>query len=163
MVKNIRVSVPGYLLVAAEIRRRITSGEFAAGAKLPTQEGLAREFRVSVSVVRRALDVLRQEGRVRSEPGSRSTYVAEEGPQALRAELAQARDRLQAAEAQLVRLRSVLAQSSSGRRRPGRSRAVLAARWAWSRLGQRRVMEGSLPARSWVGGALRTLRARGMA
>ena len=40
-------SAPKYLEIAAELRRRVTSGEFAAGAPLATERELAGHFCVS--------------------------------------------------------------------------------------------------------------------
>lgn len=48
--------------VAAELRRRITRGVYAAGAKIPTQAELVREFGVSAITIRRALHELTWEG-----------------------------------------------------------------------------------------------------
>jgi len=79
-------------------------GEFEVGSKLPTQESFARRYRVSGTVVRSAMDVLTEEGRVRPDAHSTALYVSEEGPEAAQAELAQALRRLDVVEEQLAQL-----------------------------------------------------------
>lgn len=61
-----------YVQIAAELRHRIKTGRITA--KLPTLEQLVEEFGVSEKTVRRALDVLKDEGLTYSQPG-RGTYV----------------------------------------------------------------------------------------
>ncbi|MGW3932318.1 GntR family transcriptional regulator [Streptomyces microflavus] len=107
MVKDIRI--PTYLKVAAAIRRRISLGEFEVGSKLPPQKNFAQQYRVSGTVVRSAMDVLTQEGRVRPDAYSAALYVSEEGPDVARpelalTELAQAFRRLEVIETQLAQL-----------------------------------------------------------
>jgi DNA-binding FadR family transcriptional regulator len=60
--------------VAAAIRRRIFTGEYEPGERLPAEYRLAREFDVSVPVVRTAMGVLRNEGLVRTMHGT-GTFV----------------------------------------------------------------------------------------
>ncbi|MER5355703.1 GntR family transcriptional regulator [Kitasatospora sp. NPDC002551] len=59
-----------YQRVAAEIRRRILSGEWPAGHQLPSQADLAAELDVTIAEARRGMAVLRQvgvlEGRARA-------------------------------------------------------------------------------------------------
>lgn len=57
-----------------EIRDRILRREFPADTKLPTENALCEQFRVSRTVVREALDNLRKEGLVYSKRGS-GTFV----------------------------------------------------------------------------------------
>ncbi|MCX4681311.1 GntR family transcriptional regulator [Streptomyces sp. NBC_01433] len=102
MVTDIRISA--YLKVAAAIRHRISLGEFEVGSKLPTQKSFARQYRVSDTVVRSAMDVLTQEGRVRPDAYSAALYVSEEGPDVAQSELAQAFRRLEVVEVQLAQL-----------------------------------------------------------
>lgn len=65
---------PAYREVADDLRRRIHDKEFPVGAKLPSQAVLMREYDVSVTVVRMALDDLGSEGLIRSQQG-RGTFV----------------------------------------------------------------------------------------
>ena len=64
-----------YVQIAAELRHRIETGRITA--KLPTLEQLIEEFGVSEKTIRRALDELKDEGLVYSQPG-RGTYVRQE-------------------------------------------------------------------------------------
>jgi len=68
-----------YLRIADHLRELIASGELAPGAKLPTQRLLAEEHGVSDILIRRALEILRNEGLVESRQGS-GTYVRERLP-----------------------------------------------------------------------------------
>lgn len=61
-----------YQQAAAEIRRRIEAGEL--GPRLPSQAALAEELGVSHMTLKRALQVLRDEGLVYGQPG-RGTFV----------------------------------------------------------------------------------------
>jgi DNA-binding FadR family transcriptional regulator len=61
--------------VADAIRRRITAGEIAAGATLPTQAALREEFGVSRPTLRDALGILEAEGLVTVRRGSRGGAV----------------------------------------------------------------------------------------
>ena len=65
---------PAYREVADDLRRRIHEQEFLVGAKLPSHAALMREYNVSVTVVRMALDELGGEGLIRSQQG-RGTFV----------------------------------------------------------------------------------------
>ncbi len=52
---------PKYLEIAGELQRRITSGKYPPGMRLPGHTRLAREFGVSVITSNRALEELRRE------------------------------------------------------------------------------------------------------
>ncbi len=56
-------------MIADGLRARITEGEFAAGALLPSESDLSSEFSASRVTVRRALEVLREAGLVASRQG----------------------------------------------------------------------------------------------
>jgi GntR family transcriptional regulator len=58
--------------VADELRVRIEAGEYAPGARLPTLDELAARHLCSLAVVRRAVDMLRQQGLVTTVQGSGS-------------------------------------------------------------------------------------------
>jgi GntR family transcriptional regulator len=66
--------VPRYLQVASVLRRRIQDGRWAVGDKIATLEELEREFDVARVTVRQAIDVLQEEGLVKSHQG-RGTFV----------------------------------------------------------------------------------------
>lgn len=95
---------PEYLRIAADLRRRVSSGEWAPDAQIPTLPELADTYGVSQTTIRNALDMLRNEGliesraragtrvrarppvhrmpadRYRSTPGTRSTpYTRDQG------------------------------------------------------------------------------------
>src|SRR4051794_20451322 len=58
-----------YQMIADGLRSRITDGEYAAGALLPSESELSAESSASRVTVRRALEVLRDEGLVSSRQG----------------------------------------------------------------------------------------------
>lgn len=58
------VEQPAYQQVAADLRARIVSGEYAPGATLPTLPELERLYDASSGTVRNAIRVLREEGLV---------------------------------------------------------------------------------------------------
>jgi GntR family transcriptional regulator len=55
--------------VAADLRRRIHTGEFVAGTRLPSEMALADEYRVTRSLVRGAMAKLARQSLVQSRPG----------------------------------------------------------------------------------------------
>lgn len=72
--------------VADDLRRRITTGAYPVGARLPPETRLAAEYGVSTPTLRDALEVLRAEGLVAkfqgrgnfvSTPPDRLTYLAQ--------------------------------------------------------------------------------------
>lgn len=67
------VAHPGYLLIAAELRQRIDSGDLRPGDQLPTLPKLCEEFSVSETTIRNALALLRSEGLIetRARAGTR--------------------------------------------------------------------------------------------
>ncbi|MFG2380545.1 GntR family transcriptional regulator [Streptomyces avermitilis] len=70
---GVAVERPGYLRIAAELRKRISSGEFGIGDQIPTLPALAEEYGVSETTVRNALALLRNEGLIetRARAGTR--------------------------------------------------------------------------------------------
>jgi len=58
-----------YQQIAEELRHRVLAGEFAAGRMLPSESELSAEFSASRVTVRRALEVLRDEGLVDARQG----------------------------------------------------------------------------------------------
>ncbi|TVT57818.1 GntR family transcriptional regulator [Amycolatopsis rhizosphaerae] len=67
-----------YLRIAAELRRQITRGELAPGAKVPSVRRIAADWGVATATAAKALATLSQEGLVRAEPRS-GTVVAGPG------------------------------------------------------------------------------------
>lgn len=66
---------PGYREVAANLRARILSGEYAPGTAIPGQLALSREFEADVAVVNRAFGELAREGLVEMAGRGRRTVV----------------------------------------------------------------------------------------
>jgi DNA-binding GntR family transcriptional regulator len=64
-----------YQQIADSLRRRIEGGEFVAGGLLPSEADLGARYKASRVTVRRALEDLREEGRVSSRQGA-GWYVA---------------------------------------------------------------------------------------
>ena len=71
-----RSATPPWRQVAADLRKRISSGEFLPGAPLPSLAALAGEYQTSQSTVRKAIGSLRDEGLVETSPGW-GTFVTE--------------------------------------------------------------------------------------
>lgn len=72
-----------YQEIADDLRRRIDDGEFVAGMVLPSEADLGRSYDASRVTVRRALDVLRDEGLVDSRQGFGWFVAAERVSQVL--------------------------------------------------------------------------------
>ncbi|MFM8650032.1 MAG: GntR family transcriptional regulator, partial [Actinomycetota bacterium] len=83
-----------YRAIAEDVRRRVVEGEYAAGSLLPSEAELGVEFDASRVTVRRALEVLRDEGLVDARQGF-GWFVAS-------APLRQSLGRLATIESQLV-------------------------------------------------------------
>ncbi|RSD21760.1 GntR family transcriptional regulator [Amycolatopsis eburnea] len=66
--------VPAFRQVAADLRRKIDAGEYAPGAKLPSERELIETYGVSRPTVREAVNLLRSEGVVDVEHG-RGVFV----------------------------------------------------------------------------------------
>lgn len=64
-----------YVQVADDIAARVDRGEFVRGSRLPAEAELAAEYGVAKMTVRRALDVLRQRGIIRTLHGRGSVVV----------------------------------------------------------------------------------------
>ncbi|MFJ8662609.1 TetR/AcrR family transcriptional regulator C-terminal domain-containing protein [Streptomyces sp. NPDC093795] len=70
---------PPYRAIAAELRRRVRSGELAPGDRVPSTRAITREWGVAMATATKALGVLRQEGLVRPEPGVGTVVVTPAG------------------------------------------------------------------------------------
>ncbi|MET4925626.1 TetR/AcrR family transcriptional regulator C-terminal domain-containing protein [Streptomyces sp. PSRA5] len=68
--------LPPYLRIAAELRRRIASGELVPGDRVPSTRRITEEWGVAMATATKALAALNQEGLVRAVPGV-GTVVAE--------------------------------------------------------------------------------------
>ena len=66
--------IPRYYQLKEILAGRIESGEFQVGTRFPTDEELCAEYQLSRGTVRRALDMLVEEGKLRREQG-RGTFV----------------------------------------------------------------------------------------
>lgn len=69
--------LPPYRQIAAALRESILSGELPPGVQLPSEPQLMRDYGVDRGVVRRALDILRREGRITTRHG-RGSFVREQ-------------------------------------------------------------------------------------
>jgi GntR family transcriptional regulator len=67
--------VPPYRQIAEILRRRISSGQYRADMRIPTESELVEEFEVARTTARRAVSVLREEGLIYTVP-ARGSYVA---------------------------------------------------------------------------------------
>lgn len=67
---------PLQVRVADDIRARIETGEYAPGQQLPTLDQFAQQHRCSLAAVRKAIDLLKQQGLVVTVQG-RGTFVRE--------------------------------------------------------------------------------------
>ena len=65
-----------YVQLASWLRAEIVSGRIGLGARLPGEEALKRSFGVDRSVVRRAVQLLREEGLVVTRHGAGSFVAA---------------------------------------------------------------------------------------
>jgi DNA-binding transcriptional regulator YhcF (GntR family) len=70
---------PPYLRIAAELKRRIGSGEFTPGSRVPSVRGIAAEYGVAMATATRVVAALRDEGLVRAVPRV-GTVVATPAP-----------------------------------------------------------------------------------
>lgn len=69
-----QAALPLYLQIASELRQNIQESVFKVGDRLPTETELSDRFNVNRHTLRRAVEVLRQEGIVGVERG-RGTFV----------------------------------------------------------------------------------------
>ncbi|MFF9853760.1 GntR family transcriptional regulator [Streptomyces litmocidini] len=68
-----------YVAVADHIAARIAAGELPAGARLPAERDLAKEYGVAYLTVRRAAGVLRERGLILTVHG-KGTFVVDPLP-----------------------------------------------------------------------------------
>jgi GntR family transcriptional regulator len=69
-----------YVQLADDLAAKIARGDFPAGSRLPSEAELAETYGVARMTVRRALDVLRDRGLVRTLHGRGTVVVRSEHP-----------------------------------------------------------------------------------
>lgn len=108
MVKN--TGRPGYLQIADDLSDQIRRGTLAPGEALPSTAQLATAYDASLSVVKLAVGVLRNEGLVIGQQG-KGVFVREDAAPAppVSDELAEIRATLRDLSARLERVESKLA------------------------------------------------------
>ncbi|GAA3695439.1 hypothetical protein GCM10022224_071380 [Nonomuraea antimicrobica] len=120
MVRN--TGRPGYLQIADDLRAQIQGGSLAPGTPLPSTAQLADRYDASLSVVKMAVGILRNEGLVIGQQG-KGVFVRdadEERPAGdEQADLAELRATVRDLSVRLAKVEEQLATSTS--RRPGRS------------------------------------------
>jgi len=79
LVNKIDRPLPVQSRIVGEITRRIASGELAPGAQLPSQTELQKQFHTTLVTVTRAVNLLKQQGFVRSK-WRQGTYVSDAPP-----------------------------------------------------------------------------------
>jgi GntR family transcriptional regulator len=67
---------PLQVRVADDIRAKIETGEYAPGQKLPTYDALTETYLCSLAVIRKAIDLLKQQGLLITDQG-KGTFVRE--------------------------------------------------------------------------------------
>jgi GntR family transcriptional regulator len=65
-----------YVQLAEDLAKRIERGEFSVGARLPSEAELAQDYGTAKMTVRRALDILRDRGLIRTLHGRGSVVIA---------------------------------------------------------------------------------------
>jgi DNA-binding transcriptional regulator YhcF (GntR family) len=73
---EIRPDAYAWQQVAAEIKRRIESGQYRPGMPIPSERRMAEEMGVAISTIRRAVGALRDEDVLRTLP-AKGTYVVD--------------------------------------------------------------------------------------
>ncbi|WP_289008496.1 winged helix-turn-helix domain-containing protein [uncultured Thermomonospora sp.] len=111
---------PGYLQIADDLREQIRRGSLAPGSPLPSTARLAEHYEVSVSVVKMALGILRNEGLVIGQQGKgvfvRENIDAEQAPESdLRSELAELRTAVRDLAERLARVEAAIGRPTKGR------------------------------------------------
>lgn len=65
-----------YVQLADDLAKRIERREFPVGARLPSEAELARDYGTAKMTVRRALEILRERGLIRTLHGRGSVVIA---------------------------------------------------------------------------------------
>ncbi|MFI9561735.1 GntR family transcriptional regulator [Nonomuraea endophytica] len=101
---------PGYLQIADDLREQIRGGSLAPGAPLPSTAQLSEQYDASLSVVKMAVGLLRNEGLVIGQQG-KGVYVrdlAEAPATDLAAEVSELRTAVRDLSARLARVEKKL-------------------------------------------------------
>ncbi|SDR05235.1 winged helix-turn-helix domain-containing protein [Thermostaphylospora chromogena] len=116
---------PAYLQIADDLRAQIRGGSLAPGTPLPSTARLAEKYDASLSVVKMAVSLLRNEGLVIGQQG-KGVFVRDPAEAAsaapaggdLASEVAELRSAVQELSARLAKVEQQLATSTSpaGRR-----------------------------------------------
>ncbi|MEV1239465.1 winged helix-turn-helix domain-containing protein [Nonomuraea sp. NPDC049750] len=111
----------GYLQIADDLRAQIRGGSLAPGTPLPSTARLAEQYDASLSVVKMAVGILRNEGLVIGQQG-KGVYVRDEAdapagdlPGGLADEVAELRTAVQDLSGRLARVEEQLATSTTRR------------------------------------------------
>ncbi|GAA1506310.1 hypothetical protein GCM10009677_43450 [Sphaerisporangium rubeum] len=115
---------PGYLQIADELREQIRRGTLAPGDPLPSTTRLAEDYDASLSVVKMAVGILRNEGLVIGQQG-KGVYVRETAtagtPAATAEDLADIRATIKDLTERLERVEATLSQQPGRPRRSPRT------------------------------------------
>jgi GntR family transcriptional regulator len=65
-----------YVQLAEDLAKRIERGEFPVGARLPSEAELGQDYGTAKMTVRRALEILRERGLIRTLHGRGSVVIA---------------------------------------------------------------------------------------
>ncbi len=66
---TVNTFLPRYIKFANQLQQYIVSGEFLPGSKLPSQRELAQQFGTTLMTIRQALNILEDNGLIRTEHG----------------------------------------------------------------------------------------------
>ncbi|MBB6345507.1 DNA-binding GntR family transcriptional regulator [Nonomuraea muscovyensis] len=111
---------PGYLQIADDLRAQIRGGALAPGTPLPSTAQLASQYDASLSVVKMAVGILRNEGLVIGQQG-KGVFVRDEtdtppvGDGDLVGEVAELRTAVQDLSARLAKVEEQLSTSTARR------------------------------------------------
>ncbi|MGW0807174.1 GntR family transcriptional regulator [Nonomuraea sp. NPDC002799] len=116
MVKN--TGRPGYLQIADDLRAQIRGSSLAPGTPLPSTAQLAERYDASLSVVKMAVGILRNEGLVIGQQG-KGVFVSDSGEASpagdVAGEVAELRSVVQELSVRLARVEEQLATSTTPR------------------------------------------------
>src|SRR3954447_21548574 len=70
-------AAPASARIAAQLRRRIASGELPPGGRMPSTRALVQRYGVAMATATKVLTTLRHEGLIRSVPGVGTVVVGE--------------------------------------------------------------------------------------
>lgn len=111
---------PGYLQIADDLREQIRRGSLAPGSPLPSTVRLAEQYDASLSVVKMAVGILRNEGLLIGQQGKgvfvRENPDTEADPEPdVRGELAELRSAVHELAERLARVEAVIGEPGKAR------------------------------------------------